>query len=345
MPVQSKYLCQHRDEAVFQFTLTNNNKIKACLINLGATLQEMWLPDQSGQLVDVVLGFDSVEDYASEANPYFGATVGPFANRIAKGKFSLNGKDYQLAINNGENHLHGGPENGLSGKVWKSEIVSDQSVRFFVDAPDGEENYPGNRQFSVTYTLNDQDELIIDYSATTDQDTIVNMTNHSYWNLAGHDSGSVEQHLLQVNADQYAPLSTVQIPTGELECLDNHLLDFRHPKSLGEVFPKVENFKVFRGIDHPFALQNDGQLKSCATYSDPASGRALEVLTTKPCVQVYTANWVDNLGKNGAHYQAYHGICLETQNFPDAINQANFPSPVLKAGETYTSQTVHRFSY
>ena len=183
MPVKSKYLGTHRDEAVFQFTLVNEHGLKAVLINLGATLQQMWTPDHQGELADVVLGFDDFESYTSDNNPYFGATVGACANRIAEGKFELNGKEHQLAINNGSNHLHGGPIDGLNWKVWQSEMISDNAVHFFVDAPDGEENYPGNRKFSVTYTLNNDNELIIDYSATTDQDTIINMTNHSYWNL------------------------------------------------------------------------------------------------------------------------------------------------------------------
>ena len=175
--------------------------------------------------------------------------------------------------------------------------------------------------------------------------TIINMTNHSYWNLAGHNSGSVEKHLLQLKADHYAPLNTNQIPEGQLESLDNHLLDFREAKTLDEVISHVDNFEVFRGIDHPYALDESKQLKSAAIYSDPASGRQLEVLTTEPCVQVYTGNYVDNdNSKQGANYKPYHGICLETQNFPDAINQPDFPSPVLRTGETYTSQTIHRFS-
>jgi aldose 1-epimerase len=333
-------------EPVTQYTLRNRHGLSASVITFGATLTQMHTPDRKGNFADVTLGFDDITGYNAPSNPYFGATVGRFANRLAKGRFSLNGKDYQLLVNNGANHLHGGGAGSLCWKNWSAKIIDEQSVAFSVVSPDGEEGYPGRLELTVTYSLTDNNELRLDYHANTDQDTIINFTNHAYWNLAGHDSGNVHQHHLQVFAEKTLVRNEACAPTGELRSVKGTPLDFTLEKTFAPSMHQVEDVKDTLGLDHAFVLaapQKEPTL--AAIYKEPNSGRQLEVLTTETSLQIYTAGFVENLtGKNGAVYQQHQAVCLETQNFPDAPNHANFPSAVLKKGDIYRSTTVHRFS-
>jgi aldose 1-epimerase len=319
---------------------------KAKVITYGASLTELHMPDSEGKLADVVLGFDKLEGYLG-AHPCFGATVGRVANRIAKGRFTLDGKDYKLAINNGPNSLHGGNK-GFDKVVWQAEIAeaaAGPSVRFTYRSPDGEEGYPGNLTVHVTYTLTNQNELVIDYRATTDKATPINLTNHSYFNLAGHGSGDVLGQLLQIEADAYTPTDATLIPTGEIKPVKGTPLDFTSPTQIGA---HIAELKATGGYDHNFVLRGGGYPKPsmAARVIEPKSGRVMELLTTEPGVQLYTANGLDGRlkGKDGVGYVKHAGFCLETEHFPDSVNHPNFPSVILRPGETYTQTTIFRFS-
>lgn len=319
-------------EEVYLYTLKNQSGVEVSITNYGGTVTSIKAPDRNGVFGDVVLGYETLDEYVK--NPrYLGALIGRHANRIARGKFSLNGVEYQLAQNNGANHLHGGVR-GFDKRVWTTSETTD-GLHLELFSKDGEENYPGNLNVAVEYSWNDQNELRIDYHATTDKDTIVNLTNHSYFNLAGH--GTILDHELMLKADGFTPVSDDLIPTGEIRSVDGTTMDFRTLRA-------IEN----GGYDHNFVLADweRGSVRSVARLSDPKSGRAMEVLTTQPGMQFYSGNFFDGgvSGKGGVPLAKYAGLCLETQHFPDSPNHPNFPSTVLRVGERYNETTIYRFT-
>lgn len=315
------------------YTLTNSHGVEVSITNYGGAVTSIKVPDRNGVFGDVVLGYDTLAEYMR--NPrYLGALIGRHANRIARGKFTLNGVEYQLAQNNGANHLHGG-NHGFDKKVWSATQLAENvlSLRYFSE--DGEENYPGNLTVDVNYSLTGDDELSIEYQATSDKDTIVNLTNHSYFNLAG--SGDILGHELMLNADAFTPVAKDLIPTGEISPVENTAMDFRTARAIGS-----------GGYDHNFVLRgwDDGSIRSVARLSEPLSGRVMEVLTTEPGIQFYSGNFLDGSlkGKGGVAYQRYAALCLEAQHFPDAPNHPNFPTTVLRAGDRYHQKTIYRFT-
>ncbi len=332
--------------AVEIFTLTNRNGLEARVMTYGAILVSMRTPDSSGNLADITLGFDTLTDYVEKNDSYFGTTTGRCANRIAKGKFTLDDTEYTFARNIGDNHLHGGIK-GFDKVIWSANQIQTpeaQAVEFTYLSADGEEGYPGNLNCSVIYKLTDNDELSFEYTATTDKPTVINLTNHAYWNLAGHDSGDVLDHHLQINADKYTLVNDDSIPTGVLANVAGTLMDFTRSHSIGEKIDQIPGNPG--GYDHNYVLNSSGELSLAATVCDPKSGRVMEVSTTEPGVQLYTANYLDGscIGKGGAVYNKRGALCLETQHFPDSPNQPNFPSTVLRPGEVYKHLTVHKFS-
>jgi len=323
-----------------EYTVKNSQGMVAKWIARGATLAELHVPDRDGKLVDVVLGFDDVAGYESGANQHFGCTTGRFANRICQGKFTLDGVTYQLAVNNGPNHLHGGPERALDKVTWDADPL-ENGVRFTYSSPDGEENFPGTLNVEVTYTLSADNALRIDYQATTDKPTIINLTNHSYFNLSGHSAGSVLDHEVFIDADRYTPVDETSIPTGELAQVAGTPFDFRVRQPLGTRIGQLAG-----GYDHNYVLNHShGKLRKIAQVYDPRSGRVMEVATDQPGVQLYTGNGLHGqTGKAGQTYDAQSAVCLETQHFPDSPNQPSFPSTVLRPGETYRHTCVYGFS-
>jgi aldose 1-epimerase len=327
------------------YVLTNPAGLKAKIMSYGALVTELLVPDRDGKLDDVVLGFEDLEGYL-KGHPYFGATVGRVANRIAKGRFTLDGKEYKLATNNGPNALHGGLK-GFDKVVWKGEAMETPdgpAVKFTYTSPDGEEGYPGNLAVAVTFTLTAQNELKIDYKATTDQATPVNLSNHSYFNLAGAKSGDILGHELMLVADKYTPVDDTLIPTGEIKSVKGTPLDFTTPATIGSRIGELKGTPG--GYDHNFVLNSsDGKLALGARVREPKTGRVMEMFTTEPGVQFYTGNFLDGSNKGkGAVYRKNAGFCLEAQHFPDSVNHANFPSVILRPGKTYTQTTVYRFS-
>jgi len=327
-------------------TLTNRKGLRVKLISYGATLISVETPDRSGKLANITLSFPTLEGYLGR-HPYFGSTVGRYANRIAGGKFTLDGRTIALATNNGPNHLHGGPT-GFAHRLWKAEPVTTPEavgVKFQYTSADGEEGYPGKLEATVVYTLNDAGELRIDYTATTDKPTVVNLTNHAYWNLAGAGSGDVLKHELLLACDKYLPIDDTSIPTGVLADVRGTPFDFTQPHPIGERIGalKQEPHKT-KGYDHCYVVRGAaGQLRLAARVKEPASGRVMEVHTTEPGVQLYCGNFLDGgPGANG--FKQHEGFCLETQHFPDSPNKPEFPSTVLRPGETFRSTTLHRFS-
>ncbi|WP_049723675.1 aldose epimerase family protein [Gilvimarinus polysaccharolyticus] len=333
------------------YRLTNAQGSSAELTNLGALLVSLKVPDRNGDYADVVLGFDTAQQYLTDS-PFFGATIGRYANRIASGRFSLNGQTYQLANNNPPNHLHGGAV-GFDKRLWRGEVLdnSDEpAARFTLLSEDGDEGYPGNLQVAVTYRLTADNALQIDYQANSDAATVINLTHHSYFNLSGHTSGDVLAQQLQVNADFYTPVDGNGIPTGEILSVDNTPFDFTQKKALGRDI-KADNamLKAALGFDQNWVLRAGkfaDDLVLAATLTDPVSGRQLQVLTTEPGLQVYTGNHLsaNALGKDGFAYSKHAGVALEPQHFPDSPNQPHFPRTTLKAGETFSSRTVYQFS-
>ena len=326
-----------------QFSATNRHGMTAKWITRGATLTELHVPDNQGELADVVLGFDDLAGYESGANQYFGCTTGRFANRIRAGKFALDGVDYQLAVNNGPNHLHGGPERGLDKVSWEAEALDD-GIRFTYSSPNGEENFPGKLDLVVTYTLDDSNALRIEYTATTDRPTIVNLTNHSYFNLAGHGAASVLDHLVWIDADRYTPTDDTLIPTGELTEVAGTPFDFRTRRRLGERIEQLINTPA-GGYDHNYVLNGtQGELRKIAEVADPKSGRVMTVATDQPGVQLYTGNGLSGqTGKCGQTYAKHSAVCFEAQHFPDSPNQPSFPTTELRPGETYRHVCVYAF--
>ena len=330
------------------FTLKNSKGVEAEITNYGGIVVSLKVPDRNHRLDDVVLGFADLDSYRRK-HPYFGALVGRYANRIAKGAFALEGKTYKLAVNNGENSLHGGLV-GFDKRVWgaKSQITAaGPALELTYISKDGEEGYPGNLAVKVIYTLTENNELKIDYTATTDKTTVINLTNHNYFNLAGEGSSTILGHELILNADRFTPVGATQIPTGELRKVADSPFDFRTPFKIGaRIDSKDEQLQVGMGYDHNFIINDyDGSLRSAAKVYEPTSGRTLEVLTTEPGVQFYSGNNLDGslVGKGGKNYQRRFGFCLEAQHFPDSPNKPEFPSVVLKPGQTYHQTTIYRF--
>ena len=329
------------------FTLTNSKGAVAKITNFGATLVELWMPDHTGRKRDIVLGFDSLDGYTG-VQPYLGAVIGRYANRIANGQFTLDGKSYQLAINNPPNSLHGG-KIGFDRRVWNAQpldLPNAASVVFTYHSPDGEENYPGNLDVTVQYTLTDDNELKLDYAATTDKDTIVNFTNHTYWNLAGADTGDILKQVLTLNANSYTPVNASLIPTGQILPVAGTPFDFTKPSVIGSRIndPQVQQNK---GYDINFVVNgNPGTMRLAAKAFDPVSGRMMEVFTTEPGIQLYTSNYLDGTlnGKHGVHYKQYSAFALETQHYPDSINHPGFPSVILHPGQTFHEATIYKFS-
>ena len=331
-------------KAVDLYTLTNKNGLVAKITNYGGIVTELHVPDRSGQNGNVVLGFATLDKYVA-GHPFFGTITGRVANRIGKGRFTLDGKEYKLQTNNGPNHLHGG-NNGFDKKVWEAaprETRDGPALVLRYTSPDGDSGYPGTLTTTVTYTLTNDDELKVDYRATTDKPTIVNLTNHSYFNLAGDGNGTVLDQELTINADKYTVFDNTQIPTGEIRPVEGTPLDFRKPTRIGARIQQVEG----GGYDHNFVLNGKtGQMKLCARVHDRKSGRVMEIRTTEPGVQLYTANGLNGsiTGVSGKPYEKYGALCLETQHYPDSVNHPEFPSVVLRPGQTYQTTTVHKFT-
>ena len=332
---------------VERYTLTGG-KVTVRLMNRGATITEVLAPDRAGAPADIVLGFDDVAGYESEANQYFGCTVGRVCNRIAGGKFTLDGRQYQLAVNNEPNHLHGGGKRSFDKVVWQGEkLVTPRgtAVRFSYASPDGEEGYPGNVKATVTYILGDDGALWIEWEAMTDRPTPINLTNHSYFNLAGAGSGTVLDHEVTMYADSYTPVDTNLIPTGKIDPVAGTPLDFTSPKRIGERMEQLTKTPTL-GYDHNFVVRKADKLPAAAArVREPKSGRTLTVFTTQPGIQFYTGNFLTGQpGKGGKPYIYRGAFCLETQHFPDSVNQPTFPTVIVKPGEVYKQTCVYVFT-
>jgi len=331
------------------FTLTNSKGVEARIMNYGGIIVSLKVPDRNGKFADVVLGFDSLDGYLENSSPFFGALVGRYANRIAHARFTLDGKEYHLEPNDHGNTLHGGTH-AFDKQVWTPRELPDGGLELTLLSKDGDEGFPGNLKATVVYHLTDSDALRIDYSATTDKDTVINFTNHSYFNLKGAGEGDILGHQMAINADRFTPVDAGLIPTGELRKVDGTPFDLRKKTGLIGAHindDKDEQIKLGHGYDHNFVISRNGSgLEGAARAEDPASGRVLEVYTTQPGVQFYTGNFLDGTikGKGGKVYGRRYGFCLETQHFPDSPNQPKFPTTVLKPGETFHSTTEFRFS-
>ena len=329
-------------EQVDLYTLANANGLRARITNYGAILVSLEVPDRDGKLADITLGYDTLDGYIKKGS-FFGATVGRYANRIGGAGFVLNGIEYKLAANNGENHIHGGRK-GFDKVVWNAEQIETADavgVKLTYLSKDGEEGYPGNLDCTVIYTLTNNDELKISYEAETDKTTVVNLTNHSYFNLAGQGTGDILGHELMLNADSYTVVDEGLIPTGEIRSVKDSPMDFTSPMSIGSRIDQVG-----KGYDHNYVLNSGGGgLALCARVYEPTSGRVMEVYTTEPGVQLYTGNFLNGsiTGKDGKVYNKHYAFCLETQHFPDSPNKPHFPSVVLNPGQKYMTVTVHKF--
>ena len=334
------------DGTPVELYVLKNGQITVKVMTYGAIITEIDTPDRNGKEGDVVLGFDSLEGYLGK-HPYFGATVGRVANRIAKGKFTLNGQEYTLAVNDGPNTLHGGLK-GFDKVIWKAEPISrpdGPSIKLTRRSPDGEEGYPGNLDVSVQFTVTEQNELKIEYTATTDKATPINLSNHSYFNLAGRTTEPVLGHELMLAADHYTPVDETLMPTGEIAPVAGTPLDFTKPTDIGARIKELKGEPT--GYDHNFVLNSGGKSLALAVrVYEPKTGRVMELSTTEPGVQFYTGNFLDGTitGKDGIAYRKHHAFCLEAQHYPDSIHHANFPSAVLEPGKTYTQTTVYKFS-
>ena len=331
------------------YTMTNSRGMEVRAMNYGGIIVSLRVPDKKSVLADVVLGFDTLDAYLNN-KPYFGAIIGRYANRIANGKFTLNGAEYRLARNNGMNSLHGGLK-GFDKVLWRGEQFENNQgigVVFTYTSKNGEEGYPGNLKAKVTYTLTDQSELQIEYQATTDEATPVNLTNHSYFNLASEGNGDILKHNLILNADRFTPVDSTLIPAGELRSVAGTPFDFTKPTAIGaRIDTNNEQLAIAHGYDHNFVLSRKGSgLELAGRVHEQQTGRALEVYTTEPGVQFYTGNVLDGTitGKHGHAYNKHAGLCLETQHFPDSPNHSNFPWTILKPEQTYNSRTVYKFS-
>ena len=344
MNIEKEYFGQTRDgEPVHRYLIEGQQGASVALIDFGAIVQSVRMPDRDGGVDEISLGFDSLRGYLDE-HPYFGATVGRYANRIDSGSFELGGQAFTLAVNNSPNHLHGGLR-GFDKALWSGDAVQAETecgVCFKLTSPDGEEGYPGELQVSVLYMLNADNRLTISYEANTSRPTPVNLTNHTYWNLSGAGSGNILGHQLSIVADRYLPVDESLIPTGELSFVEGGAMDFRNPLEIGSRFDSVEG-----GYDHCFVLGDSVSEvpRPAAILRDPASGRSMRVSTTEPGIQLYTGNFLDGLkGAGGKTFDRHGALCLEAQHFPDSPNQESFPSTILNPGDTYRQVTVHEFS-
>ena len=336
----------HKGSDVFLFTLTNKNGNVLKLTNYGARITWIEVPDRSGTKDNITFGCDTFDE-TLKGDPYFGSCVGRYANRIAGGKFTIDGTEYSLALNNGPNSLHGGP-GGWHSVVWDSEVQEKAefpSVKFTYKSPDMEEGYPGNMDVEVLYTWNDNNEIVMDYKCTSDKKTVLNITNHAYFNLHGAGTGDILDHQLVINASSFTPVDETLIPTGEIRPVAGTPLDFTSPHSVGErIDEDYDQLRMGGGYDHNFVLDNTGEVD--ATVYDPVTGRVLEVITDQPGLQFYCGNFLNGTlkGHGGKPYIYRSGLCLESQHFPDSPNQPGFPSTILNPGETFTSRTTYRFS-
>ncbi len=326
---------------VHSYKLTNKNGVSAIFINYGATMISLEVPDNSGKSKDVVLGYETPRDYEEDKN-YFGCIVGRYANRITKGQFEIDGVKYQLNCNEGKNHLHGGNE-GFNKKLWEAETFEDDNeigIKFKYTSPDGEENYPGKLDCVVTYTLTSGDELMIDYEAETDRPTIVNLTNHSYFNLNGHDSGDILDNLLTIHGENITAIGPDLIPTGIISATIDTPLDFSTPHVIGERIDQLNN-----GYDHNYVInKSEKEISPAAKVYAPETGIEMEVMTDQPGIQFYSGNFLDNVkGKGGAVYNKHCALCLETQLYPDSPSHVKFPDAILRPGEKYSHRTVYKF--
>ena len=330
------------------YTLKNDAGLTVSLSTRGATITQIHAPDRNGKFADVVLGFDDVAGYEGDTNQYFGNTTGRVCNRIAKGRFTLDGKTYELAVNNDPNHLHGGTERSLDKVIWKAREIRDDKqgtgIRFSYTSPDGEEGYPGTLKVSIRYTLSEDNKLRMNYWARTDQATPVNLTNHAYFNLSGAGSPTVLNHQLKLEADAYTPTDDTLIPTGEIAPVDDTPLDFRKMKKIGTHIKKLTDTAAL-GYDHNFVLRNQtGKVKLAAILRDQATGRVLRVSTSEPGIQFYSGNFLEGqTGKGGLEYAHRSAVCLEAQHYPDSVNQEKFPSTILKPDESYQQTTIYAF--
>ena len=334
---------------VNEYTLSNQQGMEVSIINYGGIITSWTAKDKNGVYEDIVLGYNELSEYEKET-PYFGAIIGRYGNRIAKGKFSIDGKEYTLAVNNGENHLHGGMK-GFDKVVWDAETRStDSSVSLILTylSKDMEEGYPGNLEVEVVYTLNNEDELSVTYKATTDKTTVINLTQHSYFNLSANFNNTILNHELILNSDSYLPVDKTLIPTGEFRDVTNTPFDFRTPKTIGQQISEEDlQLKNGFGYDHCWVLnEQDKGVRFVASAFEPKSRRYLEVFSDEPGIQFYSGNFLDGTlpSKNNGSYEFRSGFCLETQHFPDSPNQNNFPSVILRPGEEYTSHTIFKLS-
>lgn len=335
------------DTNIIEYILTNKNGMEVNIINYGATIKNIKVPHKYGKLLDVVLGYDTLKEYEKDTF-YLGSTIGRVANRIQYGKFSLNSIPYNLSINNGENHLHGGV-NGFNKKIWESSIASDNSVEFKYISEDGEEGYPGTLTVSITFSLNDKNQLNIYYNATSDKDTLVNLTNHSYFNLNGVSINSnlstIENHLLTINSEEITENDTTGIPTGTFIPVTNTPFDFTKPKLIGEhLESRFKQLRICNGYDHNYALSYNGNVNLIAIAKSPKSKVEMKVYTDQRGVQLYTGNFLNSIGKNNESFGKYSGFCLECQNFPNAINTLNFFPSILKKDAVYNHTTIYEFN-
>ena len=330
------------------FILKNNCGNEVALTNYGGALLTIMVPDKNGKHANVVQGHDTIDKVINSHEPFLSTLIGRYGNRIAKGKFNLDGKEYQLAVNNGPNHLHGGPT-GYHARVWDAKQTDQQTVVMNYLSVDGEEGFPGNLNMEVTFSFTDDNELIIDYKGTTDKKTIVNMTHHGFFSLSGlaNPTATVDNNIVTINADHYTPMDEVSIPTGEIAPVAGTPMDFRTPQTVGSrINDQFQQLIYGAGYDHCYVLnkKEPGELTFAAKCVEPNSGRVMEVYTTEPGVRVYTANWHNGFeGAKGATFPARSAICFEAQHFPDSPNKGHFPSVVLNPGETYTQRTVYKF--
>ena len=328
------------------YTLKNKNGMEVCITNFGARIVSIMTPDKNGKMTDVVLGFDNIDDYINVPSD-FGATIGRYANRIGDGKITIDGKEIQLPQNNGSHCLHGGPT-GWQYQVFKTNQLDAQTIKLTVESPDGDNNFPGNVVASVTYTLTEDNAIDIKYDATTDQKTVINMTNHSYFNLSGNPSVSGMNHILYLAGDSITPIDSTFMTNGEMMAVAGTPFDFNTPKAISQDVTNFENeqIKFGKGFDHNWVLNTKGDIRQVAAkLTSPATGITLEVYTDEPGIQLYTGNFLDGTvkGKNGVVYPQRASICLETQHYPDSPNKAHWPSVILEPGKTYTSHCIFKF--
>lgn len=342
--VKEKFGTTKTGEDVYAYTLSNASGMKAKIINYGANIVSLFVPDKDGNLTDVVLGYDTLEGYYRNGS-FFGATIGPSANRIAGACFEIDGRTYHIDVNDGENNLHSHMEEGYHKRLWEAQEGED-ALTLTLEGKDGELGFPGNKKAAMTFTLSDDNALKLSYHVTSDADTIVNLTNHTYFNLSGHNAGKIEEHLLKINASNYTPAVPGSIPNGKIVPVEGTPMDFTKLKPIGQdINADCEQLKIGQGYDHNFVIDGaDGTLKEIAEAHDPASGRTLKVFTTLPGVQFYAGNCISvETGKENTTYGPRMGFCLETQYFPDNIHHPNFPQAVFGPGRDYESVTIYQF--